>query len=420
MPGLLHVPGGREAYAHLIEAHTSLPLTAEEIHAIGLEDVARIDAETRRPRRARPGDQRPRRDPPPAAIRSRDALRDARGGPRDGGRVARPRERRGPRWFGILPKAPCVVITMPEHEERHSTIAYYRQPAMDGSRPGQYAINTSEPTTRPRYEAQALAYHEAVPGHHLQLAISQELTDLPDFRRHNGPTAYIEGWGLYTERLADEMGLYSGDLDRIGVLSFDAWRACRLVVDTGMHALGWTRQQAIDYMLEHTVLAENNVVNEIDRYIAIPAQALAYKIGQREILRLRAEAAGAAGRRLRHPRLPRRRPGPWRGRPRDAGRDRPRLVATERRRGASAGRRIARSGLGHRPDALEVPMAIRPAGPLTKASIRATSSGSAPAVSGPSPAPRRHRAPARRWPPRLSPRGASPCPAAWPRSGRTP
>ena len=198
-----------------------------------------------------------------------------------------------PRWFGILPKAPCVVITMPEHEERHSTIAYYRQPAVDGSRPGQYASTPRSPTTRPRYEAQALAYHEAVPGHHLQLAISQELTDLPDFRRHNGPTAYVEGWGLYTERLADEMGLYSGDLDRIGVLSFDAWRACRLVVDTGMHALGWTRQQAIDYMLEHTVLAPNNVVNEIDRYIAGPAQALAYKIGQREILRLRAEAAEA-------------------------------------------------------------------------------------------------------------------------------
>jgi len=200
-----------------------------------------------------------------------------------------------PAWFGILPVADCLVVVMPEHEERHSTIAYYRQPALDGSRPGQYAINTWEPTTRPRYEAQVLAYHEAIPGHHLQLAISQELTELPDFRRHDGPTAYVEGWGLYTERLSDEMGLYSGDLDRIGVLSFDAWRACRLVVDTGMHALGWTRQQAIDFMLEHTVLAANNVVNEIDRYIVDPGQALAYKIGQREILRLRAEAKATLG-----------------------------------------------------------------------------------------------------------------------------
>ena len=184
---------------------------------------------------------------------------------------------------------------MPEHEEKHSTIAYYREPAVDGSRPGQYYINTSEPETRPRYEAEALAYHEAVPGHHLQLAIGQELTSLPKFRRHTGPTAYVEGWGLYTERLADEMGLYSGDLDRIGVLSFDAWRACRLVVDTGMHALGWTRQQAIDFMLEHTALAANNVTNEVDRYIAMPGQALAYKIGQREILRLRAESERELG-----------------------------------------------------------------------------------------------------------------------------
>jgi uncharacterized protein (DUF885 family) len=187
---------------------------------------------------------------------------------------------------------------MQAHEERHSTIAYYREPAIDGSRPGQYYINTSEPATRPRYEAEALAFHEAVPGHHLQLAIAQELTGLPDFRRHSGPTAYVEGWGLYTERLCDDMGLYSGDLDRIGVLSFDAWRACRLVVDTGMHALGWTRRQAIDFMLDHTVLAENNVTNEVDRYIAWPAQALAYKIGQREILRLRDSARRELGARF--------------------------------------------------------------------------------------------------------------------------
>jgi uncharacterized protein (DUF885 family) len=294
-PGLLHVAGGREAYGHLIEAHTSLPLTAEGIHAIGLEDVARIDAELsllgeRVLGTSDLAEIRGRlRSDPAMHFATREEVREMAD-------VSLARANAAvPDWFGILPKAPCVVITMPEHEERHSTIAYYRQPAMDGSRPGQYAINTSEPTTRPRYEAQALAYHEAVPGHHLQLAISQELTDLPAFRRHNGPTAYIEGWGLYIERLADEMGLYSGDLDRIGVLSFDAWRACRLVVDTGMHALGWTRQQAIDYMLEHTVLAPNNVVNEIDRYIAIPAQALAYKIGQREILRLRAEAEAELG-----------------------------------------------------------------------------------------------------------------------------
>ena len=184
---------------------------------------------------------------------------------------------------------------MEPHEEEHSTIAYYRQPAADGSRPGQYFINTSSPQTRPRYEAEALAYHESIPGHHLQIAIGQELPDLPEFRRHLGPTAFFEGWGLYAERLADEMGLYTGDLDRIGVLSFDAWRAARLVVDTGMHALGWPRDRAIAFMLAHTALAPNNIANEVDRYIALPGQALAYKTGQLEILRLRVEARERLG-----------------------------------------------------------------------------------------------------------------------------
>jgi uncharacterized protein (DUF885 family) len=189
-----------------------------------------------------------------------------------------------------LPQAPCVIEQIPAHEEAHSPIAYYRGPAEDGSRPGQYYVNTSEPQTRPRYEAEALAYHESIPGHHLQIAIAQELEDVPAFRRHLGTTAYIEGWGLYSERLAGEMGLYTGDLDRIGVASYDAWRAARLVVDTGMHVMGWSRDQAIAFMTEHTALGANNIANEVDRYIAIPGQALAYKTGQMEILRLRASA----------------------------------------------------------------------------------------------------------------------------------
>jgi uncharacterized protein (DUF885 family) len=192
-----------------------------------------------------------------------------------------------PAWFGRLPKTPCVVVEMGAHEAKHSTIAYYRQPAADGSRPGSYYINTSAPETRPRYEAETLAFHEAVPGHHLQIAIAQELDGLPAFRRLSGPTAYVEGWGLYSERLSAEMGMLSGDLDRFGVASFDAWRACRLVVDTGLHALGWSRDRAIRFMVEHTALAENNIANEVDRYLAMPGQALAYKLGQREILRLR-------------------------------------------------------------------------------------------------------------------------------------
>ena len=184
---------------------------------------------------------------------------------------------------------------MGAHEAKHGTIAYYRQPAPDGSRPGQYYINTTEPGTRPRYEAEALAYHESIPGHHLQIAVAQEIPGLPEFRKHLGVTAFWEGWGLYTERLSDEMGLYTGDLDRIGMLSLDAWRACRLVVDTGMHAMGWTRQRAIDFMTENTALAPNNIANEVDRYIVWPAQALAYKAGQLAMLALRDEARAALG-----------------------------------------------------------------------------------------------------------------------------
>lgn len=294
-PGLCHVPGGAEAYERLIQAHTSLPMRAGDIHAIGLDEVARIDAEL-----AALGERvlgssdlptiRARlRSDPGLHFATRDEVFETAERA-----LARAREAI-PSWFGVLPQADCVVVAMPEHEAKHSTIAYYRNPAIDGSRPGQYFINTSEPETRPRYEAETLAHHEAIPGHHLQIAIGQELAGLPEFRRHAGPTAFFEGWGLYTERLSDEMGLYSGDLDRIGILSFDAWRACRLVVDTGMHAQGWTRRQAIDFMIDHTALAGNNIANEVDRYIVMPGQALAYKIGQLEMLRLRAEAASELG-----------------------------------------------------------------------------------------------------------------------------
>jgi uncharacterized protein (DUF885 family) len=297
-PGIVHVPGGEAAYRQLIRIHTSLELGPEAIHRTGLDEVARIDEETRALGSSVLGvsdlaaiHDRLRSDPS-LHFATRDEVFEKAARSLDRARAAIPE------WFGVLPRADCVVVRMPEHEEKHSTIAYYREPAVDGSRPGQYYINTSEPETRPRYEAEALAYHEAIPGHHLQVATGQGLTDLPEFRRHLGPTSFFEGWGLYCERLSDEMGLYSGDLDRVGVLSFDAWRACRLVVDTGMHALGWTRQQAIDFMLEHTALAPNNIVNEVDRYIVWPGQALAYKIGQLEIMRVRGEAQARQGARF--------------------------------------------------------------------------------------------------------------------------
>ena len=294
-PGLGHIPGGAEAYRLLTRAHTSLDIVVEDVHAIGLDEIRRIDAEFVELGARLLGASglaetlRALREDPALYFTTREEIEAT-------ARAALERANAAiGEWFGRLPKAPCEVVVMPAHEEKHSTIAYYREPAADGSRPGQYYLNTYAPVTRPRYEAETLAFHESVPGHHLQLAIMQEVTELPAFRRFNGSTAYIEGWGLYAERLSDEMDLLSTEIDRFGVLSFDAWRASRLVVDTGMHALGWTRQQAIDFMVEHTALGENNIANEVDRYISYAGQALAYKLGQLEILRLRSEARERQG-----------------------------------------------------------------------------------------------------------------------------
>jgi len=293
--GLSHVPDGAACYQRLIKVHTSLDLGAEEIHQIGQAEVARIRAEmtTLGAKLFDTSDlaavQRRLRTDPELYFRTRDEV-EAKAE-----QALRRAEAAMPRFFGRLPRTPCLVKRVEPFEEKDTTIAYYRQPAVDGSRGGTYYINTYAPTTRPRFEAEVLAFHESVPGHHIQIALAQETTGLPEFRKHLGPTAFVEGWALYTERLADEMGLYSGDLDRLGMLSFDAWRASRLVVDTGIHVKGWSRQQAIRFMLENTALAENNIDNEVDRYIGWPGQALAYKLGQREILRLRAEAETALG-----------------------------------------------------------------------------------------------------------------------------
>lgn len=294
-PGLVHVPGGEDAYRALIRTHTTLDLDPAAVHEIGLAEIERIDREFE--------DLGARvlgvhgLEATLGALREDPALRfstadEVFATARD--TLARA-QAAVPAWFGRLPTARCEVIPIPRETEAHQTLAYYSWPALDGSRPGRFYINLHAPETRPRYEAEALAFHEAVPGHHLQIAIGQELEGLPAFQRALGSTAFAEGWGLYTERLADEMGLYSSDLDRFGILSFDAWRACRLVVDTGMHALGWTRDGAIDFMRAHTALGDNNIANEVDRYIAWPAQALAYKIGQHEILRLRALAESRLG-----------------------------------------------------------------------------------------------------------------------------
>jgi uncharacterized protein (DUF885 family) len=296
--GIMHVPGGAEAYRKLILAHTTLALTAEEIHDIGLREMDRIDAEMaelgakvlgtndRTTTIARLRDDPELRFSTAAEIQASAEASLARA------------QAAVPQWFGRTCRALCEVSPVPEHAQEHQTLAYYTLPAPDGTRPGRFWINLYAPETRPRYEAEALAFHEAVPGHHLQIALAQELEGIPAFQRNLGPTAFAEGWGLYTERLADEMGLYSSDLSRFGVISYDAWRAGRLVVDTGIHAFGWSRTQAIDYLVDHTALGLNNIENEVDRYISYVGQALAYKIGQLEILRLRHEAEAALGERF--------------------------------------------------------------------------------------------------------------------------
>jgi uncharacterized protein (DUF885 family) len=296
-PGLLHLDDGPEMYQALIELHTGLPLTPDELHAIGMAEVTEaLPAEY-----AEIGHRQFGTTDLPAIFGH--LLDDTDLRYRDGAEIIAhatacldaARAAMGD-WFGILPEAPCVLTPVPDYLAPDAPAAYYTPPAPDGSRPGEYHVNLHDATGRGRMETASIAFHEAIPGHHLQLAIASERTDLPAFRRLSwGHTAFVEGWALYTERLADEMGLYEADLDRLGMLASDSWRACRLVVDTGLHALGWTRQQAIDFMTAHAPVNRAEIVVEVDRYIGMPGQALAYKVGQREILRLRADAQAALG-----------------------------------------------------------------------------------------------------------------------------
>jgi uncharacterized protein (DUF885 family) len=200
-----------------------------------------------------------------------------------------------PRLFGRLPRMSYGIKEIPAYIAPRTTTAYYSQPAGDGTRAGYYWVNTYDLKSRPTYEIESLSLHEAVPGHHLQLALQQELEDVPHFRRFSGFTAFVEGWGLYAESLGKEAGFYTDPYSYFGHLTYDAWRACRLVVDTGMHGMGWTRQQAIDYMAANTGLSMRNIENEVDRYIAWPGQALAYKTGQLKIRELRTRAERELG-----------------------------------------------------------------------------------------------------------------------------
>lgn len=294
-PGLCWLEGGKESYARLVRMHTTTGLSPEELHRTGLEIGRALDEEYRRLGTAAFGEADPtavrdrlRTDP---SLRWRDAdqmLTTATEA------VARATAA-APGWFRRTPSAECVVRAVPETEGPVASPAYYLTPAADGSRPGVYFTNTYRVTERFRFIAESVAFHEAVPGHHFQACLAHELADVPRLRTRVPLSAYDEGWALYTERLADEMGLYSDDVMRLGMVAEDSVRAARLVVDTGLHALGWTRQQCVDYLSEHCVLSDVEVQSETDRYIECPGQALSYMTGRLEIQRLRALAEERLG-----------------------------------------------------------------------------------------------------------------------------
>jgi prolyl oligopeptidase len=288
--GLWALPGGKEAYAFRIRLHTTTELGAEEIHKIGLEELRSIQGEMRKIAggELRPFMDRLKKEPKNFFASREDLLDRAR-------RELAKANAKLPAWFKRLPKNECEVKAIEEYRERDCVAAFYYPPDEKLTRKGIFYANTFDAASRPRFNMPALAIHEAVPGHHLQIALALEIEGLPKFRRQAGFTAFVEGWGLYSERLGDEMGLYEDDLSRFGMLTYQAWRACRLVVDTGLHALHWTRQQAIDFFLENVALTETEVLNEVDRYIIWPGQALAYMIGKREIMALREEARKAMG-----------------------------------------------------------------------------------------------------------------------------
>jgi uncharacterized protein (DUF885 family) len=297
-PGICFLPGGEAMYLALTRLHTSTTYSPDELHSMGREIVGQVREEF-----AETGSHlwnttdlaeifdRMSNDPALRYQSRQEMLDHAR-------RVVAAAEAEAPKWFATVPDEPCTVETVPESEEAGMGAAYYMPGAIDGSRTGTYFLNTSKPEERHRYAAEDIAFHEAVPGHHFQLTLAMESKDLPTARRVLHDTACAEGWGLYSERLADEMGLYSEDLARMGLFAADLWRASRLVVDTGLHAMGWSRRQAVDWMVEHTPMPRIEIESEINRYISYPGQALAYMVGRREIVRLRSIAADALGARF--------------------------------------------------------------------------------------------------------------------------
>jgi len=289
------LPDGGDYYLHCVREYTTTGLSPADIHQIGLAEVARIRAEMEaivketdfKGTFAEFGEFL-RTDPRFYYTKPDDLVTAYRD-------IAKRADSELPKLFSELPRTPYGVRPFPDYEAPSQTTAMYYPGATDGSRAGYFIVNTYRLDMRPIYEMEALTLHEAVPGHHLQIARAQELTDLPDFRRNASYTAYIEGWALYAESLGSSMGFYADPYSRFGRLTYEIWRACRLVVDTGMHLFGWTREEAIKYLQENTAKTEQDIAVEVDRYIVWPGQALAYKIGELKIRELRAKAKTALG-----------------------------------------------------------------------------------------------------------------------------
>ncbi len=289
------LPNGKAFYEHRVRMYTTLPLTPQEIHDTGLAEVARIRAEMEKVIADVKFDGSfgdflafLRTDDRFYAGTAEDLMMNV-------ALVLKKMDGALPTLFATLPRMPYGIKPVPDFIAPKTTTAYYDRPAGDGTKAGFYFVNTYNLRSRPLYEVEALSLHEAVPGHHLQIALQQELGDMPDFRRFMGFTAFVEGWALYSERLGLEVGFYEDPYSNFGRLTYEMWRACRLVVDTGIHYFGWSRQQAIDFMAANTALALHNITTEVDRYISWPGQALAYKIGELKIRELRARAEERLG-----------------------------------------------------------------------------------------------------------------------------
>ena len=291
-PGIMWIDGGEEVYLRALRKYTGhKKTTVKEVHEIGLSEIERLKKEFLEiGKDVFDGVEDPEdvlhkmQTEPSMRYESKEQMLQLAEDTIE--RAYKPLDE----WFTVFPKAPCKVLPVPTQSEKHAPPAYYYPPLADGSRDGTYFLNTYKAETKSVFEAESVAFHEAIPGHHLDRTIAVELQGVPNFQRYTASTAFVEGWGLYSEQLANEMGLYSNNVQQLGRLGNDAWRACRLVLDTGMHGMGWSRDQAIDFFRSNSPIEEINSNIETDRYIAWPGQACAYKMGQLKIEELRSQA----------------------------------------------------------------------------------------------------------------------------------